>query len=109
MFRIFPPGTDGPILAVDPKNAIPWHKFCLLFGIFLVIFGVFFTTAFLEKNRAFLERFTIAVWTVSLSWKVLVHIQDYGYVPKLNKEKEDIYERFHQLDREAVATKDKNL
>jgi len=107
MFRTFPPGSDGPILAVDPKNAIPPHKFCLLFGMILVIVGAFFGDSFLEGHRGLLERFTVAVWAVSLGWKGYVHVKDYGYVPKYNDDKEDVYERFHRLDREASVAKEK--
>lgn len=100
MFRIFPPGTDGPILACDPKNCVNPHIFDLFFGILIVLFGAFVFTNY-ELNAALtdlVKRVIIGLWVISISWKVVVHIQDYGYVPAHTP---NPFDEFKRIDQEA--------
>ncbi len=105
-FRIFPPPTEGAILACDPKNCIPPHKFDLVVGIGIVLFGTFALnssgTILNTEQEDQAKRFICSIWVISILWKVMIHYQDYGYVSQAPNP----FEEFERMDQ---AEKDKRV
>lgn len=80
-----PPGyTKGPILYVDPKNALKPHKFDIFTGVGLLFIGAFCVQSELSPRDDYLLRiFTVFLWSISIPWKIWVHYTDYGYTPAI--------------------------